>query len=76
MERNYMDLNDPNLFYSEFFQHYFDKSEKNKKNSNNKMSSKNLFTDLEDELIKKFNIYKNNKKISPLKKFNEMLKKI
>ena len=71
-----MDLNDPNLFYSEFFQHYFDKSENNKKKSNNKISSKNLFTDLEDELIKKFNIYKNNKKISPLKKFNEMLKKI
>ena len=69
-----MDLNDPNLFYSEFFQHYFDKSIKNKKKKNNKP---NLFSELDDELIKKFEINdKNNPKITPLKKFNEMLKKI
>ena len=74
IERNYMDLNDPNLFYSEFFQHYFDKSIKNKKKKNNKP---NLFSELDDELIKKFEINdKNNPKITPLKKFNEMLKKI
>ena len=69
MERNYMDLNDPNLFYSKFFQHYFDK----KIHEND-----NLFTDLDEELVKKFNVIpnNNNKNISPLKQFNDMLKKI
>ena len=63
-------------FIQNFFNIILIKVKTIKKKSNNKISSKNLFTDLEDELIKKFNIYKNNKKISPLKKFNEMLKKI
>ena len=70
MEKNYMDLNDPNLFYSEFFQHYFEKNHKNE--------SENLFADLDEELIKKFNHLNENddKKCSPLKKFINMLKKI
>ena len=69
MERNYLDLNDPNLFYSKFFQHYFDK----KIHEND-----NLFTDLDEELVKKFNVIpnNNNKNISALKQFNDMLKKI
>ena len=70
MERNYMDLNDPNLFYSEFFQHYFEKKHKNE--------NEHLFADLDEELIKKFETLneKDDKKSSPLKKFINMLKKI
>ena len=65
-----MDLNDPNLFYSEFFQHYFEKKHKNE--------NEHLFADLDEELIKKFETLneKDDKKSSPLKKFINMLKKI
>ncbi len=69
MERNYMDLNDPNLFYSEFFQHYFEKKNKNE--------TENLFADLDEELIKKFQcLNEKDDKSSPLKKFINMLKNI
>ena len=69
MERNYLNLNDPNLFYSEFFQHYFEKTKSK--------VIENPFGDLDEELIKKFILPKDehNKK-SPLRKFNEMMKKI
>ena len=69
MERNYLNLNDPNLFYSEFFQHYFEKTKSK--------VIENPFGDLDEELIKKFNLPKDeNHKKSPLSKFNEMLKNI
>ncbi len=61
-------------FILNFFNIILIKVLKIKKKKNNKP---NLFSALDDELIKKFEINdKNNPKISPLKKFNEMLKKI
>ena len=69
MERNYLNLNDPNLFYLEFFQHYFEKTKSK--------VIENPFADLDEELIKKFILPNDEyKKKSPLSKFNEMLKKI
>ena len=68
IERNFMDLNNPHLFFTEFFSDYF---------KNLKSKKENPFSDLDEELIQKINIEVNtNNQFYPLTKFNEMLKKL
>ncbi len=63
-----MDLNNPHLFFTEFFSDYF---------KNLKSKKENPFSDLDEELIQKINIVVNtNNQFYPLTKFNEMLKKL
>ena len=68
IERNYINLNDPNLFYSEFFQKIIER---------NKIKD-DIYLDSEDDIIKIFEKEtldgKNHK--CPFKKFKEIIKKI
>ena len=73
IERNYMNLNDPDLFYNEFFQKIFDKQ----KEVNQGNIEDNPFNEDDLELLKKFedaNFEDDNK--SPLEKFNAIIEKI
>ena len=73
IERNYMNLNDPDLFYNEFFQKIFDK----KKEINQGNIEDNPFNEDDLEILKKFeeiNCEDENK--SPLEKFNAIIEKI
>ena len=68
IERNYINLNDPNLFYSEFFQKIIE---------NNKIKD-DIYLDSEDEIIKIFEkeiIDEKNHKCS-FKKFKNIIKKL
>ena len=68
-----MNLNDPDLFYNEFFQKIFDK----KKEINQGNIEDNPFNEDDLEILKKFeeiNCEDENK--SPLEKFNAIIEKI
>ena len=67
IERNYMNLNDPKLFYAEFFQKYFE---------NNIKHNLDPYIDSNDEIIKKFEDSIGNSHICSLKKFKDIIKKI
>ena len=68
IERNYINLNDPNLFYSEFFQKMIE---------NNKIKD-DLYLDSEDDIIKIFEkeIKDGKNHNCSFKKFKEIIKKI
>ena len=68
-----MNLNDPDLFYNEFFQKIFDKQ----KEVNQGIIEDNPFNEDDLELLKKFedvNFEDDNK--TPLEKFNAIIEKI
>ena len=74
IERNYMNLNDPDMFYNEFFKKIFDK----RKDVINGKIEENPFNEDDEELLKKFDDvnsddYENK---SPLEKFNAILGKL
>ena len=62
-----MNLNDPKLFYAEFFQKYFE---------NNIKHNLDPYIDSNDEIIKKFEDSIGNSHICSLKKFKDIIKKI
>ena len=66
MERNYINLNDATLFFSEFFQNFFEKENFNE----------NHFLDSDDEIIKKFKKLTNEGNKCSFNKFKEIIKKI
>ena len=72
-----MNLNDPDLFYSEFFQKIFDKTNENDNNGN--YNGDDLFINEDDEeILKKFhnvNI-KNTENKTPLEMFYAIKEKI
>ena len=71
IERNYMNLNDPEMFYNEFFQKIFDK----RKDIINGKIEENPFNEDDEELLKKFDDINTEEleKKSPLEKFNTIL---
>ena len=76
IERNYMNLNDPNLFYNEFFQKFFEKRKEFNKGIINK--DENPFDEDDEEILKKFDdiYYINHKNKSHLQIFNAIKEKL
>ena len=74
IERNYMNLNDPDMFYNEFFQKIFDK----RKDIINGKNEENHFNEDDEELLKKFDNINSEEygNKSPLEKFNSILGKL
>ena len=76
IERNYMNLNDPDLFYNEFFQKIFDKYNENESGITN--TDDFFFNEDDEEILKKFhnvNI-KNTENKTPLEMFYAIKEKI
>ena len=71
-----MNLNDPNLFYNEFFQKFFEKRKEFNKGIINK--DENPFDEDDEEILKKFDdiYYINHKNKSHLQIFNAIKEKL
>ena len=69
-----MNLNDPDMFYNEFFQKIFDK----RKDIINGKNEENHFNEDDEELLKKFDNINSEEygNKSPLEKFNSILGKL
>ena len=67
IERNYMNLNDPKLFYAEFFQKYFE---------NNIKQDLEPYIDSNDDIVKIFEESIGDSHKCSLKKFKDIIKKI
>jgi hypothetical protein len=67
IERNYMNLNDPKLFYAEFFQKYFE---------NNIKHDLEPYIDPNDDIVKIFEKSIGDSHKCSLKKFKDIIKKI
>jgi len=76
IERNYMNLNDPDLFYSEFFQKILDKN--NEDNSNSNFNDDFFYNEDDEEILKKFHHFniKQYENKTPLEIFYAIKEKI